>query len=89
MPVRQGRAITAFTRVATAEVCRRCVAAGRLELTDHLHFIGTLDTFLWLHLVRPLPAARPDLAATRVLAGRADPVRRVRLRPADLPARRH
>jgi len=54
VPVRQGRAITSFTRVAAAEVHRRCVAAGRLDLTDHPHFIGTLDTFLWLHLVRPL-----------------------------------
>jgi len=59
VPVRQGRAITAFTRVSTAEVCRRCVAAGRLDLTDHPHFIGTRDTFLWLHLVRPfLPPDR-------------------------------
>jgi DNA helicase-2/ATP-dependent DNA helicase PcrA len=59
VPVRQGRAITAFTRVAAREVHLRCVAVGRLDLTDHPHFIDTLDTFLWLHLVRPfLPADR-------------------------------
>jgi DNA helicase II / ATP-dependent DNA helicase PcrA len=59
VPVRQGRAITSFTRVAAAEVHRRCVAAGRLDLTDHPHFISTLDTFLWLHLVRQfLPTDR-------------------------------
>jgi DNA helicase II / ATP-dependent DNA helicase PcrA len=59
VPVRQGRAITSFTRVAAAEVHHRCMAAGRLDLTGHPHFIGTLDTFLWLHLVRPfLPADR-------------------------------
>lgn len=54
VPIRQGRAITSFTRVAAAEVHRRCMAASRFDLTDHPHFIGTLDTFLWLHLVRPL-----------------------------------
>jgi DNA helicase-2/ATP-dependent DNA helicase PcrA len=59
VPVRQGRAITSFTRAAAAEVHRRCVTAGRLDLTSHPHFIGTLDTFLWLHLVRPfLPPDR-------------------------------
>jgi DNA helicase-2/ATP-dependent DNA helicase PcrA len=59
VPVRQGRAITSFTRVAATEIHRRCVAADRLDLTDHPHFIGTLDTFLWLHLVRPfLPPDR-------------------------------
>lgn len=59
VPARQGRAITSFTRVAATEVHRRCAAAGRLDLTDHPHFIGTLDTFLWLHLVRPfLPPDR-------------------------------
>lgn len=59
VPARQGRAITAFTRVAASEVNRRCAEAGRLDLTGHPHFIGTLDTFIWLHLVRPfLPADR-------------------------------
>ena len=59
VPVRQGRAITSFTRVAAAEVQRRCKTAGRLDLMGHPHFIGTLDTFLWLHLVRPfLPTDR-------------------------------
>lgn len=60
VPERQGRAITSFTRVAATEIHRRCVSAGRLDLTDHPHFLGTLDTFLWLHLVRPfLPPDRP------------------------------
>jgi hypothetical protein len=60
VPPRQGRAIVAFTRVAAAEVSRRCQAMRRLDLMDHPHFIGTLDTFLWVHLVRPfLPADRP------------------------------
>jgi len=59
VPVRAGRAVTSFTRVATTEVYRRCAAADRLDLTDHPHLISTLDTFLWLHLVRPfLPAGR-------------------------------
>jgi superfamily I DNA/RNA helicase len=59
VPERQGRAITSFTRVAATEIHRRCVSTGRLDLTDHPHFIGTLDTFLWLHLVRPfLPPDR-------------------------------
>jgi DNA helicase II / ATP-dependent DNA helicase PcrA len=59
VPVRQGRAITSFTRVAATEIHRRCAGAGRLDLTNHPHFIGTLDTFLWLHLVRPfLPPDR-------------------------------
>lgn len=59
VPARRGRALAAFTRVAAAEVSRRCAAAGRLDLTGHPHFIGTLDTFIWLHLVRPfLPADR-------------------------------
>ena len=78
MPVRQGRAITSFTRVAAAEVHRRCAAAGRLDLTGHPHFIGTLDTFLWLHLVRPfLP---PDRVWRRLESWRrrAGQVRRVR-----------
>jgi len=50
---RKGRAITSFTRVAAATINRRCQAENRLDLTDHPHFIGTFDTFLWLHLVRP------------------------------------
>lgn len=56
---RKGRAITSFTRVAAATINRRCQAENRLDLTDHPHFIGTFDTFLWLHLVRPyLPTGR-------------------------------
>ncbi|MEV6527224.1 ATP-dependent helicase [Longispora sp. NPDC051575] len=53
VPGRQGRAIASFTRVAAAEIHRRCASAVRLELVEHPHFIGTLDTFIWLHLVRP------------------------------------
>ena len=87
VPVRQGRAITSFTRVAAAEVHRRCTAADRLDLTGHPHFIGTLDTFLWLHLVRPFLPPGPDLAAAGILARRAGQVRQVHLRP-DLPPRR-
>ncbi len=73
VPVRQGRAITSFTRVAAAEVHRRCVAAGRLDLTDHPHFVGTLDTFLWLHLVRPL--LPPDRIWRRLESWREAPTR--------------
>jgi DNA helicase-2/ATP-dependent DNA helicase PcrA len=59
VPARKGRAITSFTRVAAATINRRCHAENRLDLTDHPHFIGTFDTFLWLHLVRPyLPVGR-------------------------------
>ncbi|MEV0726562.1 UvrD-helicase domain-containing protein [Micromonospora purpureochromogenes] len=59
VPARQGRAIASFTRVAAAEVHQRCTMLHRLDLVDHPHFVDTLDTFIWLHLVRPfLPAGR-------------------------------
>ncbi|MCY9784199.1 UvrD-helicase domain-containing protein [Nocardiopsis sp. EMB25] len=53
LPARQGRAITSFTKAAGGELRRRCHEAARPDLTTFPHFIGTLDTFIWLHLVRP------------------------------------
>ena len=53
VPPRQGRAILSFTKVAGREIRRRCAEANRPELTTHPHFIGTIDTFIWRHLVRP------------------------------------
>lgn len=74
VPVRKGRAITSFTRVAATEIHRRCATAGRHDLADHPHFIGTLDTFLWLHLVRPfLP---PDRTWHRLESWRDAPTAR-------------
>ena len=88
VPVRQGRAITSFTRVAASEINRRCMTADRLDLTGHPHFIGTLDTFLWQHLVRPFLPARPHLAAAGILARRTGQVRRRSSRPGLPPRRR-
>lgn len=42
-----------FTKAAAAEVAQRCVEQGRPELAEYPHFIGTLDSFLWRHIVRP------------------------------------
>ncbi|WP_150252477.1 UvrD-helicase domain-containing protein [Nocardiopsis deserti] len=53
LPVRKGRAIASFTKVAGRELRRRCREAGKPELAAFPHFIGTIDTFIWLHLVRP------------------------------------
>ncbi|MFA3839554.1 UvrD-helicase domain-containing protein [Streptomyces aureus] len=50
---RQGRAVVSFTRAASAEIARRCVEEGRPELADYPHFVGTFDSFLWTHVVRP------------------------------------
>ncbi|MER7224249.1 UvrD-helicase domain-containing protein [Streptomyces rubradiris] len=53
LPPRQGRAVLSFTKVAGAEVRKRCMQAGHPELTQFPHYIGTFDTFVWRHLVRP------------------------------------
>ncbi|MGW3728712.1 UvrD-helicase domain-containing protein [Streptomyces sp. NPDC000851] len=50
---RRGRAIVSFTKVAGAEIRKRCAEAGLPELTRFPHFVGTFDTFVWRHLVRP------------------------------------
>lgn len=61
LPARKGRAIVSFTKVAGRELRRRCREAGKPELASFPHFIGTLDTFIWLHLVRPyLPSSAHD-----------------------------
>ncbi|WP_017557075.1 UvrD-helicase domain-containing protein [Nocardiopsis baichengensis] len=58
---RTGRAVVSFTRVAGAEIRRRCEAAERPDLVGPPHFVGTLDTFIWRHLVRPhLPRPATD-----------------------------
>jgi hypothetical protein len=53
LPARQGRAIVSFTKAVGRELRRRCAEAGRSDLADFPHFLGTIDGFLWLHLVRP------------------------------------
>ncbi|WP_431986954.1 UvrD-helicase domain-containing protein [Streptomyces griseoflavus] len=53
VPPRQGRAVLSFTKVAGSEVRKRCAQAGHPELTQFPHYIGTFDTFVWRHLVRP------------------------------------
>lgn len=53
VPPRRGRAVLSFTKVAGSEVRKRCVRTGRPELTEFPHYIGTFDTFVWRHLVRP------------------------------------
>ncbi|MFD8174938.1 UvrD-helicase domain-containing protein [Streptomyces sp. NPDC059709] len=53
VPPRRGRAVLSFTKVAGSEVRKRCAQAGRPELTQFPHYIGTFDTFVWRHVVRP------------------------------------
>jgi DNA helicase-2/ATP-dependent DNA helicase PcrA len=55
---RQGRALVSFTEASSAELRRRCHADGRPELAEFPHYVGTIDGFLWRHLVRP--ALTPD-----------------------------
>jgi hypothetical protein len=57
--LRQGRALISFTRVARDQMARRCRQAGRADLVQAPHFIGTLDSFLWEFLVKPRRAADP------------------------------
>ncbi|MFE6127786.1 UvrD-helicase domain-containing protein [Streptomyces sp. NPDC056437] len=58
-PLRQGRALISFTRVARDQMARRCREAGRVDLVQAPHFIGTLDSFLWEFLVKPLRNVDP------------------------------
>ncbi|MEV0742888.1 UvrD-helicase domain-containing protein [Streptomyces sp. NPDC050549] len=57
--LRKGRALISFTRVARDQMTRRCRQAGRADLVQAPHFIGTLDSFLWEFLVKPLRKADP------------------------------
>ncbi|WP_406344679.1 UvrD-helicase domain-containing protein [Streptomyces sp. NBC_01578] len=57
--LRQGRALISFTRVARDQMARRCRQAGRSDLVQAPHFIGTLDSFLWEFLVKPVRDAEP------------------------------
>lgn len=57
--LRQGRALISFTRVARDQIARRCRQAGRADLVQAPHFIGTLDSFLWEFLVKPRRRADP------------------------------
>lgn len=57
--LRKGRALISFTRVARDQMARRCRQAGRADLVQAPHFIGTLDSFLWEFLVKPLRKADP------------------------------
>ncbi|MEV0093681.1 UvrD-helicase domain-containing protein [Streptomyces sp. NPDC050738] len=56
---RQGRALVSFTKVAGREIRKRCAEEGRPELTQFPHFIGTFDTFVWRHLLRPYLLPKP------------------------------
>ncbi|MBQ1091365.1 ATP-dependent helicase [Streptomyces sp. B93] len=60
VPPRQGRAVLSFTKVAGAEVRQRCAQAGHPELARFPHYIGTFDTFIWRHLVRPYLRPSPE-----------------------------
>jgi superfamily I DNA/RNA helicase len=56
---RRGRALVSFTNVACNEIHQRCHEAGRPDLLQFPHFVGTIDTFIWRYLVRPfIPADR-------------------------------
>ncbi|GGW72863.1 UvrD-helicase domain-containing protein [Streptomyces xantholiticus] len=57
--LRKGRALISFTRVARDQMASRCRQAGRGDLVQAPHFIGTLDSFLWEFLVKPLRKAEP------------------------------
>jgi DNA helicase II / ATP-dependent DNA helicase PcrA len=56
---RPGRALVSFTRASAGELRARCRAHSRPDLAEYPHFIGTIDRFFWLYLVRPacLPLA--------------------------------
>ncbi|MFE3830574.1 UvrD-helicase domain-containing protein [Streptomyces sp. NPDC059092] len=73
-PLRQGRALISFTRVARDQMARRCRQAGRSDLVQAPHFIGTLDSFLWEFLVKPLRAAHPVPRMLESWAGVKAPV---------------
>lgn len=57
--LRQGRALISFTRVARDQMARRCHQAGRADLVQAPHFVGTLDSFLWEFLVKLRRPAEP------------------------------
>jgi DNA helicase II / ATP-dependent DNA helicase PcrA len=58
-PRRRGRAVASFTNVACNEIRQRCHELSRPDLVRFPHFVGTIDTFIWLYMVRPfLPADR-------------------------------
>ncbi|PCG83094.1 hypothetical protein CIB93_26545 [Streptomyces sp. WZ.A104] len=57
--LRQGRALISFTRVARDQMAQRCRQAGRSDLLHAPHFVGTLDSFLWEFLVKPLRPKQP------------------------------
>ncbi|QEV56511.1 hypothetical protein CP981_37425 [Streptomyces platensis] len=63
-----------FTRVARDQMARRCRLAGRADLVQAPHFIGTLDSFLWEFLVRPLRPAQPAPRLLESWAGVKAPV---------------
>jgi DNA helicase II / ATP-dependent DNA helicase PcrA len=63
-PRRRGRALVSFTNVACNEIRQRCHDQGRPDLTRFPHFVGTIDTFIWLYLVRPFLA--PDRTWRRI-----------------------
>ncbi|GAV40240.1 ATP-dependent DNA helicase PcrA [Streptomyces acidiscabies] len=70
---RQGRAIVSFTKVAGAQIRARCAAAGRPDLVQFPHYIGTFDTFVWRHLVRPYLRARGERTWHRLESWRDHP----------------
>ncbi|MET8029653.1 UvrD-helicase domain-containing protein [Streptomyces avermitilis] len=67
--LRKGRALISFTRVARDQMASRCRRAGRGDLVQAPHFIGTLDSFLWEFLVKPLRKAEPACRLLESWAG--------------------
>jgi DNA helicase-2/ATP-dependent DNA helicase PcrA len=51
--LRGGRALLSYTRAAAQQIRDRCHRLGRPDATDYPHYIGTLDGFIWNHLVIP------------------------------------
>ncbi|MEU4159252.1 UvrD-helicase domain-containing protein [Actinoplanes sp. NPDC026670] len=51
--LRDGRALLSYTRAAAQQIRDRCHRLGRPDATGYPHYVGTLDGFLWNHLVIP------------------------------------
>ncbi|MFI1989096.1 UvrD-helicase domain-containing protein [Actinoplanes sp. NPDC020271] len=58
--LRGGRALLSYTRAAAQQIRDRCHRLGRPDATEYPHYIGTLDGFIWNHLV--IPHRPPDRA---------------------------
>lgn len=58
LPQNRGLAIVSFSRVAAAEVQKRCHERELSQLLGFPHFVGTLDSFFIRYLYLPLAQAR-------------------------------